>query len=96
MKRAKAKFASAARRFKGTPRHKSSRQPTTSLDRSVVKVFNSFEEADQDDLEYWASRTPYERLRELERLRQLNYGYAEGKPQPRLQRIVTVAKLRKG
>jgi hypothetical protein len=62
-----------------------SRQPDAAppkLDKSVVRVFNSFEEADQADREYWWSKTPEERLRELERLRQLNYGYGQGRPFP--------------
>jgi hypothetical protein len=53
----------------------------------------AFAEADQRDREYWWSRTPAERMRELERLRQLNYGYGQGKPLPRFQRILRVAQM---
>jgi hypothetical protein len=63
------------------------------MDRSAMRVFSSFEEADQADREYWWSRTPAERLRALERLRQLNYGYGKGRPLPRFQRVLKIAKL---
>jgi hypothetical protein len=59
-------------------------------------MFASFEEADRAEREYWWSRTPAERLRELERLRQLNYGYGQGRPLPRLQRVLKVAELGRG
>jgi hypothetical protein len=50
-------------------------------------------EADARDQAYWLAQTPAARLRELERLRQLNYNYGQGKPLPRLQRILRVASL---
>ena len=37
-------------------------------------------DADKADREYWWSRSPAERMRELERLRQLNWGYTKDKP----------------
>jgi hypothetical protein len=61
-----------------------------------IRVFDSFAEADQADLKYWASKTPAARMRELERLRQFNYGYGEGKPLPRFQKILRVIELRRG
>lgn len=63
------------------------------LDRTRIRIVNSFEEADRLDREYWARQTPHARLRELERLRQLNYGYGGSKPTPRLQRVFKIAKL---
>ena len=51
-----------------------------------LKVFDSFEAADKADREYWWSRSPAQRMRELERLRQLNWGYGKGKPTPRMER----------
>jgi hypothetical protein len=50
-------------------------------------------ESDARDKAYWQAATPAARLRELERLRQLNYGYGQGKPLPRLQRILRIAEL---
>jgi hypothetical protein len=58
-----------------------------------MRVFDSFAEADRADLEYWASKTPAARMRELERLRQINYGYGQGKPLPRFQRVLRVIEL---
>jgi hypothetical protein len=45
------------------------------------------------DREYWWSQTLEKRLRELERLRQLNYGYGNGKPLPKFERILRVADM---
>ena len=58
------------------------------LDRSVFKVLNSFEEADQEDREYWQSRTPQERLQYMELLRRINHGPAAT---ARLQRVLEIA-----
>jgi hypothetical protein len=66
------------------------------MKRGQLHVYSSFAEAEQADREYWWSRTPAERLRELERLRQLNYAYGQGKPLPRFQRVFRIAKLREG
>jgi hypothetical protein len=44
------------------------------LDKTVLSVI-SLEEADEDEMEYWLSKTPYERLDALETLRQISYGY---------------------
>jgi hypothetical protein len=51
-------------------------------------------EADEAERRYWWSRSPAERLRELERLRQLNWGYGNGKPLPRFQRTLRIANMR--
>ena len=64
-----------------------------SLDRSVVSVVSSFEEADRLDREYWWSRTPVERMQALELVRQVAHGYGPGKP-PRFQRILEVDDMR--
>ena len=61
-------------------------EPTwPSLDRSVVSVVSSFEEADRLDREYWWSRTPLERMQALELVRQVAYGYGPGKSLPRFE-----------
>ncbi len=44
------------------------------LDRTAFLVVSSFEEADQQDREYWLSRTPLERLQQMELLQRINYG----------------------
>jgi hypothetical protein len=57
------------------------------LDRTAFSVV-SLEEADEDEMEYWLSKTPYERLEALEILRQIFYGYNPSTS--RLQRILEV------
>jgi hypothetical protein len=42
-----------------------------------------------DDKEYWLSKAPYERLKAVETLRQLNYGYSQSTS--RLQRVLEIA-----
>ena len=59
-----------------------------SLDRSAVRVFRSFAEADAADKAYWLSRTPHERLRHMETLRRMNYG---PRATERLQRVLELA-----
>ncbi len=44
------------------------------MDKTVFSVV-SLEEADNDEMEFWLSKTPYERLDALETLRQIFYGY---------------------
>jgi len=58
-----------------------------------LKVFESMAEADEAERRYWWSRSPAQRMRELERLRQLNWGYGKGKPTPRFQRTIRVTEL---
>ena len=62
------------------------------IDRTKISVFSSFDEADANDLEYWLSRTPQERLLQVERLRRIAYGYDENSPG--LQRVLEIAKLK--
>jgi hypothetical protein len=64
--------------------------------RMTLVAFASPADADRADREYWWSRTPAARLRELERLRQINYGYGQGRPLPRFQSVLRVADLREG
>jgi hypothetical protein len=64
------------------------------LDRTAYVVANGFEEADRMDREFWWSRTPEERMRALELVRQVAYGYGPGKPVPRFQRVLVVDELR--
>jgi hypothetical protein len=58
------------------------------LDKTVFSVV-SLEEADSDEVEFWLSKTPYERLDALETLRQIFYGY--NPTTTRLQRIFEIA-----
>ena len=58
-----------------------------------LQAFDSMAEADEAQRRYWWSRSPAERMRELERLRQLNWGYGNGKPAPRFQRTMTVVDM---
>ncbi len=64
------------------------------VDRSNIRVFNSFEERDAWDRKYWKSLTPEERLTALEMMRQIAYGYDEG--QRGLQGFFEVAERKKG
>jgi hypothetical protein len=58
------------------------------LDKTVFSIV-SLEEADNDEVEFWLSKTPYERLDALETLRQIFYGYDP--TTTRLQRIFEIA-----
>ena len=58
------------------------------LDKTVFSVV-SLEEADNDEVEFWLSKTHYERLDALETLRQIFYGYDPATT--RLQRIFEIA-----
>lgn len=59
-----------------------------SVDKKVLVVQKLHEEP--DDLSYWQSKTPLERLEALEQLRQIIYGYDPSTT--RLQRLFEVAK----
>ena len=58
------------------------------LDKSHFSVTELGDES--DDIAYWHSRTPEERLRAMELMRQINYGYD---PTERLQRVLEFAEL---
>ena len=47
------------------------KKPKRSARRSLARLRS----AKADEMEFWLSRTPLERLAEFERLRQLKYGY---------------------
>ncbi|MCY2945427.1 MAG: hypothetical protein NT142_13020 [Planctomycetota bacterium] len=55
------------------------------LDRTAFSVVSL--EASSDELWYWLTQTPLERLRHLERLRRINYGH---RATERLQRVFEV------
>ncbi|BCY19301.1 hypothetical protein hrd7_31500 [Leptolinea sp. HRD-7] len=57
------------------------------IDRSVISVVTR-EEAHRQDIAYWKSRTPEERLEALESLRQTVYGYDPAVT--RLQRVLEI------
>jgi len=57
------------------------------IDRTAFSVV-SLDEADSDEMEYWLSKSPYERLDALETLRQIFYGYDP--TTTRLQRILEI------
>jgi hypothetical protein len=58
------------------------------LDKTVFSVV-TLEEADDDEVKFWLSKTPYERLDALETLRQIFYGYDP--TTTRLQRLFEIA-----
>lgn len=80
----------AARKNKSSP---ASSAPATRMRRNVLRQFDSTEQAEQADREYWWAQTPAYRLRALERLRQRNYGYGQGQPLPRFQRTIRIIEL---
>lgn len=57
------------------------------MDKTVFSIGTLEEQG--DDREYWASKTPAERLQALEFMRQVMYGYDPDTT--RLQRIFTIA-----
>ena len=58
------------------------------VDRTAFSFVSSFEEAERQDREYWLSRTPLERLQQMELLRRINYG---ADATARLQRVLEIA-----
>lgn len=67
----------------------------THFDKSSIEV-TSFEEADRADREFWRSKSPIERLQALEHIRQLAWGYGNGKRRPEFQRTFEVLELSRG
>jgi len=57
------------------------------IDRTAFSVV-TLEEADNDEVEFWLSKTPYERLDALETLRLIFYGYDPATT--RLQRVLEI------
>ena len=58
------------------------------LDRSAFSVASLTDET--DDKAYWHSCTPYERLRQVEILRRINYGH---RATSRLQRVLEITEI---
>ena len=56
------------------------------MDKSVFSVGSLFDES--DELEYWLSKTPQERLEAQELMRQIAYGYDPSTA--RLQRLLEI------
>lgn len=56
-----------------------------SIDRSVFSVRHTFDET--EDMRYWLAKSPEERLRHIEYLRQINYGH---RATARLQRVLEI------
>ena len=71
-----------------SPKEESKAREEPRIDREAVSVVTLGVE--DDDREYWHSRTPHERLRHLEFLRRVNYGY---QPTERIQRVLEVAQF---
>lgn len=62
------------------------------LDKTAFSVVTL--EETSDEITYWHSRTPEERLEAMEWMRQVNYGYDP--TTDRLQRVLAVAPLKAG
>ena len=60
------------------------------IDRSKI-VATTFDEAEADDLEFWLSKTPSERIEGIEYLRRWLYG--DDQVDARLQRVLAAARL---
>ena len=60
----------------------------------VLKIYNSFEEAEKEDIEYYKNLDPNEKIRELEMIIEnyLNFINADS-TQRRLQRVLEIARL---
>jgi hypothetical protein len=58
----------------------------------TLTVYDSFEEADAAERAYWRSKTPAERMRALEEIRQMAWGYNDDS-RPEFQRVVEVVKF---
>jgi hypothetical protein len=60
------------------------------LDKTVFS-FTTFDQAEADDVNYWLSKSPAERIEALEYLRRWVYG--DDQVDARLQRVFTIVKL---
>jgi len=60
------------------------------LNRSAFSVASLADESDEKA--YWLARTPYERLRQVEILRRINYGH---RATARLQRVLEITEREK-
>ena len=61
------------------------------MDKSVIEVFKSFEDAEKADRKYWLSKTPEERFEAMEIMRQINFDYDPATD--RLLRVLEVVTL---
>ena len=62
---------------------------TFKIDKSVISVTSFSEESDEKA--YWHAKTPHERLKAVELMRQIHYGYDPATT--RLQRVLEVTQL---
>jgi hypothetical protein len=62
------------------------------VDKTAFSVASLFDES--DEIAYWLSKTPYERLQAVELMRQVIYGYQPASG--RFQRLFEVAELKAG
>ena len=63
---------------------------TFKMDKSAFSVTSLSEESDEKA--YWQTKTPHERLKAVELMRQINYGYDPATT--RIQRVLKVAQLK--
>ena len=63
---------------------------TFKMDKSVFSVTSLSEESDEKA--YWQTKTPHERLKAVELMRQIKYGYDPATT--RIQRVLKVAQLK--
>jgi hypothetical protein len=75
-------------------RRTSFEQSLLKVDRTVIQAFETFEEAEEADRQYWLSRTPVERMIALEHIRQCAWGY-DDQSEPGLPRSPELLKLRR-
>jgi hypothetical protein len=61
----------------------------------VVRITPPQDQA-RDDLRWWLSRTPEERIAAVEQLRSEHHQVEEGDGEPRLQRVCRVVKRARG
>ena len=56
----------------------------------TIQVFNSFEEAEKSQREYWWKQSPLERLKQAKFIREINYGRDDSTQRlPRFFEVVT-------
>ena len=63
---------------------------TFKMDKGVLSVTSLSEESDEKA--YWHAKTPHERLKAVELMRQINYGYDPATT--RIQRVLEVVQLK--
>ena len=61
------------------------------VDRSTLRIFTDFQEADDEDRAHRRNASPAERLLALELMRQSAYGYSDPDT-PRLQRVLEIVR----